>query len=104
MGLPSASSVIANSSPENLLLETIKIDDRFANSESASSGAVAPPRHLDAELHGLAGGDGEVRSFADALLATGAFLDVQIEASQRVILANGEGGERFRIHATAETR
>lgn len=97
-------SVIANSSPDNLLLETIKIDDRIAEGGSPTGAAGSSPRQLDAELHGLAGGDGEVRSFADALLETGAFIDVRIEASQRVILANGEGGERFRIHATAETR
>ncbi len=88
--------IIANSAPENLLLEIITIDDM----RSADKGS----RQLVAALNGLAGGDGEVRVFADALLATGAFSDVRIEASQRVILANGAGGERFRIHATAETR
>jgi hypothetical protein len=97
-------SIIANSAPENLLLETIKIDDKIDADTSVPDGLVAAPRQLDAELHGLAGGDGEVRAFADALLDTGAFIDVRIEASQRVILANGEGGERFRIYATAETR
>jgi len=97
-------SVIANSSPDNLLLETTKISDSMSMNSAASSSDAVSRRQLDAELHGLAGGDGAVRSFADALLATGAFVDVRIEASQRVILANGEGGERFHIHATAETR
>ena len=97
-------SVIANASPDNLLLETTKVSDSVSTNKTASDADAASQRQLDVELHGLAGGDGAVRSFADGLLATGAFVDVRIEASQRVILANGQGGERFHIHATAETR
>ncbi len=97
-------SLIANAAPDELLLETIVVADENDPDREAVEGAVTVPRRLMAELHGLAGSDVEVREFADALLGTEAFSDVRIEASQRVILANGEGGERFRIHATAETR
>ena len=94
--------LIANASPVDLVLETIKIDDEEV--QSSDSDSVVVPRQLTAKLHGLAGSDQAVRTFSDALLETGAFNDVRIEASERVILANGEGGERFRIVATAETR
>ena len=95
--------LVANSSPDELLLETIKIEDIEGAGGGAEDGPVKP-RQLQARLHGLAGSHQSVRDYADALVATGAFSDVQIEASERVILSNGSGGERFRIFATAETR
>ena len=45
-----------------------------------------------------------VRDFADALLKSKAFSNVQVEASERVLLGMGVEGERFRVHARAETR
>jgi len=59
---------------------------------------------LDVRLNGLARNGSAMRAFAEALLATGAFTDVRIEASERVLLGTGIEGERFRIYAQAETR
>jgi Tfp pilus assembly protein PilN len=96
-------SIIANSAPQDVLLEVIKINDEL-DPDRTSSDEFVVPRRLVGKLHGLAGSNSAVRAFSDALLATDAFSDVRIDASERVILSNGEGGERFRIFAVAETR
>jgi hypothetical protein len=54
-------------------------------------------------MNGLARTSPAVRQFTDALLATGAFRDVRVEASERVLLGVGIEGQRFRIYAMAET-
>jgi hypothetical protein len=58
---------------------------------------------LEVRLNGLGKSSADVRQFADQLLSTGAFEDVRVEASERVLLGVGMEGERFRIYARAET-
>jgi len=108
-------SLISNTAPEQMILESIKVDDVPAHVDDSArkdkkkdkdkeETPTTQPRVVEARLAGLAGSDAAVRDYADGLIATGAFSDVRIEASERVILENGSGGERFRIFAAAETR
>ncbi len=87
-------------------LDTIKVED-LDDAALGAKGAVAAegplPRTLELRLNGVARSGVAVRQFADALLATAAFKDVRVEASERVLLGVGMDGERFRIYARAET-
>jgi hypothetical protein len=97
--------LISQNAGEGISLETVKVLDQAVD-EPKSAEAVAGPqrRMLDIRLNGLAQNGSAMRAFAEKLLATGAFTDVRIEASERVLLGNGIEGERFRIYAQAETR
>lgn len=88
---------------DGVSFETMKIDDVELAAESGEDAAAPRRRALDMRLNGLARSALAVRQFADALLASGAFADVRVEASERVLLGVGAEGERFRIFARAET-
>lgn len=88
--------LLMTSAPPSLLLETCQIDDQMR------SGTVG--REVLVKLSGVAADGGLVRTYADNLLSTEAFTDVRIEASERVLLAGGVEGERFRMLVRAETR
>ena len=62
------------------------------------------PNQLEMWFTGLAGSDSAVSGFARGLLDSLAFTDVRIENSERVLLENGDEGQRFRMYARAETR
>ncbi len=111
--------IIANSAPEDLLIETLFVDDMedaaakaavLAARKAKKRGKKAEqhtgpiPRSLVVRLQGLARGADVVRDYADQLLASTAFTDVRVENSERVILDGGAEGERFKIYARAETR
>jgi len=89
---------------EDVALETVKIDDLVSPGFLPVEGYVGPTaRNLEVRINGLAKNGLSVREFADGLLASGAFEDVRVEASERVLLGVGIDGERFRIYARAET-
>ena len=91
-------ALLVNTAGAGTQLETVTIEDSAAPQFSRSS------RQLAIEIAGLAA-DGEiVRSYADALLASGAFTDVRVKNSVRLLLEGGAEGERFKIAAMAETR
>jgi hypothetical protein len=89
-------SLLLNKAPDSLFLETATIEDRVDN---ATSG-----RLLAVKLAGLAADGDSVRVYAEGLLDSGAFANVRVDTSERVLLDGGVEGERFRITATAETR
>jgi len=103
-------ALIASRTTEAVSLETVKIGD-VEDPAFALTGKAAKerkhtgpmPRMLEVRLNGLARSGLAVRQFADGLLGTGAFSDVRVEASERVVLGVGLDGERFRIYARAET-
>lgn len=97
-------SLISSSVGKNMTVETIKIDDIEDGKRHSKDEAGAIPRILDVRINGMAASNVVVRDFAEALLKTKAFSNVQVEASERVLLGMGVEGERFRIHARAETR
>jgi hypothetical protein len=104
-------AIIAEHTNDSISLETVKVDDiedpallatgKDAKKKEKRAGPV--PRILEVRLNGLARSGIAVRQFTDGLLATGAFSDVRVEASERVLLGVGMDGERFRIYARAET-
>jgi hypothetical protein len=105
-------ALISSRTSDAISIETAKVvdieDPAFAsamrdkaNKDKKRVGPV--PRQLEVRLNGLARSGLAVRQFADALLGTGAFSDVRVEASERVLLSVGMDGERFRIYARAET-
>ncbi len=100
-------AIIAQKATSAISLETIKVDDNedsAAKPKDDKTPVTGPlPRSLEVRLNGLATSGLAARQFADALLATGAFADVRVEASERVLLGVGTDGERFRIYARAET-
>jgi len=97
--------LISQSASDGISLESVKIADLAQNDVKAAPGGDSPPsRMLEVRLNGLARSGAAMRAFSESLLATGAFTDVRIEASERVLLGNGIEGERFRIYARAETR
>jgi Tfp pilus assembly protein PilN len=89
-------ALLLNKAPESLFLETASVEDRVDN---ATSG-----RQLAVKLAGLAADGDSVRAYAEGLLDSGAFANVRVDTSERVLLDGGVEGERFRITATAETR
>ncbi|MGQ0552562.1 MAG: hypothetical protein ACT4PU_05020 [Planctomycetota bacterium] len=97
-------ALIAARASDSISFETVKIDD-IENPEArgATAAVGVAPRLLELRLNGLGMTGIAVRRFADALLVSGAFLDVRVEASERVLLGVGMEGERFRIYAKAET-
>jgi hypothetical protein len=105
-------ALISDHTSDAISIETVKVNDiedpEFTaamrdtkNKDKKRTGPI--PRQLEVRLNGLAKTGIAVRQFADALLATGAFADVRVEASERVLLGVGMDGERFRIYARAET-
>jgi len=94
-------ALISQKANKAISLETIKLEDKEDMPPPGYTGPLG--RRVEARLNGLASSGLAVRQFADALLATGAFADVRVEASERVLLAGGTDGERFRIYARAET-
>ncbi len=105
-------ALISSRTTDAISIETAKVvdieDPAYAsamrdknNKDKKRAGPV--PRQLEVRLNGLARTGLAVRQFADALLGTGAFSDVRVEASERVLLSVGVDGERFRIYARAET-
>jgi len=102
-------SLVSQSAGDGISIETAKVVDQpLADGKTAGAAAASSSgprrRMLDVRLNGLARNGSAMRAFAEALLATGAFTDVRIEASERVLLGTGIEGERFRIYAQAETR
>lgn len=100
-------SIIANKAAGSIMIESINIADeeKAVLDPAAEVDPDAPvARILDVRLHGIAADNLAVRQFADDLLATQAFSNVQVEASERVLIGVGTEGERFRIYARAETR
>ena len=87
-------------------IDSLKIED-LEDQAVKVKGKEAPsgplPRRLEMRINGVAKTGAAVRAFADALLASNAFSDVRVEASERVLLGVGMDGERFRIYARAET-
>ncbi len=100
-------SIIANHAAGSIMIESIHIADE--EKAILDKDAVVDPnepvaRNLDVRIHGIAADNLAVRKFADDLLVTQAFSNVQVEASERVLIGVGTEGERFRIYARAETR
>lgn len=94
-------ALVANAAPENLLLEKVRVDDV----ENISEEPRAAARELVVRMHGLADADARLLAFSEALLETGAFLDVRVENSERVPVGPaGAEGVKFMIYARAETR
>jgi len=83
-------ALIAEKATSAISLETIKIEDKedtAARPKDDKAAVVGPmPRVLEARLNGVATSGLAARQFADALLSTGAFADVRVEASERVLL------------------
>jgi hypothetical protein len=107
-------ALIGERTNDSISLETVKVEDiedpeyssavKEARGKDKREKRIGPvPRILEVRLNGLARSGIAVRQFADGLLATGAFSDVRVEASERVLLGIGIDGERFRIYARAET-
>jgi len=96
--------LVSRSAGDGISLETVKVVDQPLGDGKTPSASGAKRRLLDLRLNGLARNGSAMRAFAESLLATGAFTDVRIEASERVLLGSGIEGERFRIYAQAETR
>jgi hypothetical protein len=96
--------LVKSSANESISFETVKVDDsKDPLSRSATKTGGPTERILEIRMNGLARTGPAVRQFTDTLFATGAFKDVRIEASERVLLGVGIEGERFRIYAKAET-
>lgn len=96
--------LVTQSAGDGISIETAKVVDQPMGEGKPAAGTGARRRMLDVRLNGLARNGAAMRAFSESLLATGAFADVRIEASERVLLGNGIEGERFRIYAQAETR
>ncbi|HTE06226.1 MAG TPA: hypothetical protein VK824_08520 [Planctomycetota bacterium] len=105
-------ALISANTSDAISIETAKVSDvedpgfasAMRDAKNKDKKRVGPvPRQLEVRLNGLARTGLAVRQFADALLSTGAFADVRVEASERVLLGVGMDGERFRIYARAET-
>lgn len=99
-------ALLASKVNEALSIDSFKIEDLEDpawRARGADPAAGPLPRMLEVRLNGVARTGTAVRQFADALLATNAFKDVRVEASERVLLGVGLDGERFRIYARAET-
>jgi hypothetical protein len=97
-------TLVSASASDAISFETVKVNDivdPLTRSVAKQPGPVE--RILEIRLNGLARTGPAVRRFSDALLSTGAFKDVRVEASERVLLGVGIEGERFRIYAKAET-
>jgi hypothetical protein len=97
-------TLVSASASDAISFETVKVNDivdPLTRSAAKQPGPVE--RILEIRLNGLARTGPAVRRFSDALLSTGAFKDVRVEASERVLLGVGIEGERFRIYAKAET-
>jgi Tfp pilus assembly protein PilN len=96
--------LLASHAGDDVALETVKINDIENPAFDPPEGYVGPiARQLEVRVNGLARNSLSVREFADGLLASGAFEDVRLEASERVLLGIGVDGERFRIYTRAET-
>ena len=96
-------ALVASRVGESISLDNVKVTDAVDPAVQASAASGPVRRFLDVRLNGVARSGLAVRQFADALLATNAFSDVRVEASERVLLGVGLDGERFRIYARAET-
>jgi Tfp pilus assembly protein PilN len=97
-------ALVASRSNDALSIDSLKVEDVEDPAMSARGTAGGPmPRILEVRINGVARSNTAVRSFADSLLASNAFSDVRVEASERVLLGVGMDGERFRIYARAET-
>lgn len=90
--------LVANSSSDDIFLETIKVQD-----QPAAAGAPSNRRVLEVRIHGIAKNEAVVREFRSVLFDTGAFRDIRIDAIERVLLGVGVEGDKFRMLATAET-
>ncbi len=62
------------------------------------------PRVLNITVHGLGETGVVIRDYVDALIETGAFVEVRLDSSERVLLAGSDETVRFRVTAEAETR
>jgi hypothetical protein len=94
-------ALITKAANDSIAFETVRINDVVQSTKPAPGGPVE--RMLEIRMNGLARTSPAVRQFTDAMLATGAFRDVRVEASERVLLGVGIEGQRFRIYAMAET-
>lgn len=101
--------IVMNAAPVNVQFDTMHVTDvEHREQAPAKRGQPAPPpvitRALQIQVNGLAADASGAQDYVDALLETGAFTDVRLEGSERVLLGNGSEGERFRLSAHAETR
>jgi hypothetical protein len=99
-------SLIGARTSDLMSIDVLKVEDQedLTGRPSGSTAASGPlPHLLEVRINGVARNGTAVRAFADALLASNAFSDVRVEASERVLLGVGMDGERFRIYARAET-
>jgi hypothetical protein len=99
-------SLIGARTTDLMSIDVLKVEDQ-EDLSGRPSGSAAPagpmPHLLEVRINGVARNGTAVRAFADSLLASNAFADVRVEASERVLLGVGMDGERFRIYARAET-
>ncbi len=99
-------ALIGARTTDALSIDSLKVEDQ-EDPGARPAGNAAPsgplPHMLEVHINGVAKSGTAVRDFADALLASQAFSDVRVEASERVLLGVGMDGERFRIYARAET-
>jgi len=99
-------SLVAARSNDAISIDSLKVEDVEDPAQKVKGGGAPSgplPRVLEVRINGVARSGTAVRSFADSLLASNAFSDVRVEASERVLLGVGMDGERFRIYARAET-
>jgi len=92
--------LLANSSSEDILVETINVQDMV---HPSAEGGSSNQRVCEVRIHGVATDEAVVREFRSVLYDTGAFRDIRIDAIERVLLGVGVEGDRFRMLATAET-
>lgn len=99
-------SLIGARTTDLVSIDVLKVEDQ-EDLSGRPSGSAAPtgpmPHMLEIRINGVARNGTAVRAFADSLLASNAFSDVRVEASERVLLGVGMDGERFRLYARAET-
>lgn len=110
--------MLANRAPPNMSFESIRIEDvedKVARAAAITAARekdkkvkiedidIPPARLLEVRIVGSASSGLAVRKYADALLESGAFAEVAVESSERILIGSEEA-ERFRIHAVAETR
>ncbi|HZL99871.1 MAG TPA: hypothetical protein VFD43_06430 [Planctomycetota bacterium] len=97
-------TLVTRCAGDGISFETVKVLDQPVEAPKSGQTTAGPrSRTLEIRMNGLARNGAAMRDFSESLLATGAFTDVRIEASERVLLGNGIEGERFRIYVRAET-
>jgi len=101
--------VVLNAAPDDVQFDTVHLTDvEHREQPPAQRGQPAPPatitRQLLVQVNGLSADSNGTQACVDSLLETGAFTDVRLEGSERVLMDNGRECERFRLSAHAETR